>query len=97
MPRSPAPERVNKAFTDRIQHLKDENSDLKDDVTSLEGERDEMQRRIAKEARIYRAVKVENEQMRKDLATVMARLTNVEEEVASLRGRVERTEKRPKG
>jgi predicted nucleic acid-binding Zn-ribbon protein len=97
IPRSPAPERVNRALTDRIQHLKDENADLKDNITGLEGDKDDLQRRMVKEARLYRALRVESEQMRNDLVTVMARLTNVEGEMASLRAKVEKTEKRSKG
>ena len=62
----------------------------------MEGEKEEMARRLAKELRSYRALKAESEQMRKDLTTVMARLTNMESEMASLRGKVERTEKRSK-
>jgi predicted nucleic acid-binding Zn-ribbon protein len=97
VPRSPAPERVTRALTDRIQHLKDENAALKDDVIGLESDKAEMQRKITKDARNYRALKVESEQMRQDLATVMARLTNMEGEVALLRTKVEKTEKRQKG
>jgi predicted nucleic acid-binding Zn-ribbon protein len=52
---------------------------------------------MVKEARLFRALRVESEQMRNDLVTVMARLTNVEGEMASLRAKVEKTEKRSKG
>jgi predicted RNase H-like nuclease (RuvC/YqgF family) len=97
VPRSPAPERVNRALTDRIQHLKDENADLKDDITGLEGEKEEMQRKTAKDARIYRALTMESEQMRQDLTAVMVRLTNMEEEMALLRAKVDKPDKRSKG
>jgi septal ring factor EnvC (AmiA/AmiB activator) len=97
VPRSPAPERVNRALTDRIQHLKDENAGLKDDVTGLESDKAELQRKITKDARNYRALRAESEQIRQDLVTVMARLTNMEGEVAILRAKVEKSEKRSKG
>ncbi|KAH4346409.1 hypothetical protein HBI56_155150 [Parastagonospora nodorum] len=93
MPRSPAPERVNKALTDRIQHLKDENADLKDGISSLEGDKEDLQRKIAKDARIYRALRLESEQMRQDLTAVMLRLTSLESEVAQIRAKPGR----PKG
>lgn len=97
VPRSPAPERVNRALTERIQNLKDENSDLKDDITSLEGDREELQRRIVKDSRSYRNLKQETEQMRQDLTAVMERLSSMEEEVASLRTKVEKPDKRSRG
>lgn len=96
VPRSPAPERVNKALTDRIKHLKDENADLKDDITGLEGEKEEVQRKMTKDARMYRALRMESEQMRQDLTLVMVRLTNMEEEMALLRAKVDKPEKRSK-
>jgi predicted RNase H-like nuclease (RuvC/YqgF family) len=92
VPRSPAPERVNRALTDRIQHLKDENADLKDQVSTLDSDKEEMQRRINKDSRIVRALRAESEQMRVDLTTVMTRLTNVEAEMANLRAKVEKTD-----
>jgi predicted RNase H-like nuclease (RuvC/YqgF family) len=94
VPRSPAPERVHRAFTDRIQVLKDENADLKDDVSSLSKEKEEFQRKIAKDARTLRALKAESEQMRLDLTTVMTRLTSVETEVVELRANMEREGKK---
>jgi hypothetical protein len=94
VPRSPAPERVNRALTDRIQHLKDENADLKDDVNSLGQDKEEMQRKMAKDARILRAIRAESEQMRIDLTTVMTRLTNVETEIVELRAKVEKGDKK---
>jgi hypothetical protein len=97
LPRSPAPERVNRALTDRIQHLKDENADLKDEVSSLGSEKDEMQRRIIKDSRLVRAMRAESEQMRLDLTTVMTRLTNVEAEMAAIIAKVEKTDKRTRG
>jgi hypothetical protein len=45
-PRSPAPERVNRAFQDRIQHLKDENADLKDSVALLEDEKADLRKEL---------------------------------------------------
>jgi predicted RNase H-like nuclease (RuvC/YqgF family) len=95
--RSPAPERVNRALTDRIQHLKDENADLKDDITGLEGEKEEMSRKMAKDAKIFRALRMESEQMRQDLSAVMLRLTNVEQEMALLRDKLDAPAKRSKG
>jgi predicted RNase H-like nuclease (RuvC/YqgF family) len=94
VPRSPAPERVHRAFTDRIQVLKDENADLKDDVSILSKEKEEFQRKIAKDARTLRALKAESEQMRLDLTTVMTRLTSVETEVVELRAKMEREGKK---
>jgi chromosome segregation ATPase len=84
-------------LTDRIQHLKDENADLKDDVSGLESEKDEMQRKMAKDARNYRALRVESEQMRQDLTAVMVRLTSLESEMAVMRTKVEKPDKRLKG
>jgi cell division protein FtsB len=92
MPRSPAPERVNKALTDRIQHLKDENADLKDGISGLEGDKEDLQRKIAKDARINRALRLESEQMRQDLTAVMLRLTSLESEVAQIRAKPGRPE-----
>ncbi|KAL5117456.1 hypothetical protein ACEQ8H_004621 [Pleosporales sp. CAS-2024a] len=97
MPRSPAPERVNKALTDRIQHLKDENADLKEDMTSLESEKVEMQRKMTKDARIYRAIRMESEQMRQDLTAVMMRLSTLESEMAAMKEKVDKADKRPEG
>ncbi|KAH8731916.1 hypothetical protein GQ44DRAFT_603701 [Phaeosphaeriaceae sp. PMI808] len=96
VPRSPAPERVNKALTDRIQNLKDANAELKDDNDCLAHEKGEIQRHMAKEARMHRALKEETEQLRKELSTTMARLSKMEIEMNSLRTRVERSEKRTK-
>jgi predicted RNase H-like nuclease (RuvC/YqgF family) len=90
VPRSPAPERVNKALNDRIEHLKDENSDLKEQVNTVESEKDEVLRRWGRDIR-------KSEQMRKDLADVMARVSNLESEVASLRSNGEKNDKRHKG
>jgi predicted nucleic acid-binding Zn-ribbon protein len=88
---------VNRALTDRIQHLKDENADLKDDITGLEGEKEEMSRKMAKDAKIFRALRMESEQMRQDLSAVMLRLTNVEQEMALLRDKLDAPAKRSKG
>ncbi|KAF1918889.1 hypothetical protein BDU57DRAFT_567532 [Ampelomyces quisqualis] len=96
-PRSPAPERVNRALTDRIQHLKDENADLKDDISQLEGDKEELSRKMAKDARLYRAIRAESEQMRLDLTSVMVRLANMEDEMAVFRAKLDNPEKIPKG
>jgi predicted nuclease with TOPRIM domain len=45
-PRSPAPERVNRALQDRIQHLKDENAGLKESVAGLEDEKADLRKEL---------------------------------------------------
>jgi predicted nucleic acid-binding Zn-ribbon protein len=97
MPRSPAPERVNRALQIRIEALKDENADLKDNITRIDSEKEEMADRLAKELRILRAMKSENEQTKKDLTSVMARLSNMESEMAALKAKVEKSDKKSKG
>lgn len=99
-PRSPAPERVNRALTDRITHLKEENASLKDSITEAEAERAAFQQRMAKDARAVRSLKAESEQTRIDMMNMRERLTAIElasnklqGEVESLRERVECAEK----
>jgi hypothetical protein len=53
-----------------------------------------MQRKMAKDARILRAIRAESEQMRIDLTTVMTRLTNVETEIVELRAKVDKEDKK---
>jgi predicted nucleic acid-binding Zn-ribbon protein len=96
MPRSPAPERVNRALQIRIEALKDENVDLKDNITRIDSEKEEMADRLAKELRILRAMKSENEQMKKDLTSVMAEISAMKGEMATLKARVEKNEKSEK-
>jgi predicted nucleic acid-binding Zn-ribbon protein len=96
MPRSPAPERVNRALQIRIEALKDENVDLKDNITRIDSEKEEMADRLAKELRILRAMKSENEQMKKDLRSVMAEISAMKGEMATLKARVEKNEKSEK-
>ncbi|KAF2855214.1 hypothetical protein T440DRAFT_464504 [Plenodomus tracheiphilus IPT5] len=99
-PRSPAPERVNRALTDRIQNLKDENADLKDNINEIEAEKVGLQRRVNKDARHYHSLKADSEQTKQELSTVSSRLTAMEQaseslrlEVATLRERLEKAEK----
>jgi chromosome segregation ATPase len=96
-PRSPAPERVNRALTDRINHLKDENAGLKASVFGLETEKTDLQQRMAKESHAYRglqvesdALKRESEAMKKDMMTMKDRLASVEASGEKLRVEVER-------
>jgi predicted nucleic acid-binding Zn-ribbon protein len=63
-------------------------------VSILSKEKEEFQRKIAKDARTLRALKAESEQMRLDLTTVMTRLTSVETEVVELRAKMEREGKK---
>lgn len=65
-------------------------------MTQVEGETEEIVRRMTREIRGYRAMKAENEQMRKDLTTVMTRLASVESEMATMRSRLEKVEKKAK-
>ncbi|KAI4617184.1 uncharacterized protein J4E87_008424 [Alternaria ethzedia] len=96
-PRSPAPERVNRALTDRIQHLKDENAGLKASNTSLETEKTDLQKRMEKESHAYRglqiesdALKKESENMRKEMMAMKERLESVETSGEKLRVEVDR-------
>lgn len=98
-PRSPAPERVNRALTERILNLKEENADLKETITVAEEERSQLQKRMAKRDSAYRHLQLDSEQSKKELASVKNRLSMVEEmseklrlEVESLKERLERTE-----
>jgi predicted nucleic acid-binding Zn-ribbon protein len=96
MPRSPAPERVNRALQIRIDALKDENADLEKNITRIDSEKEEMADRLAKELKILRAMKSENEQMKKDLTSVMAEVSAMKGEMATLKARVEKNEKSEK-
>ncbi|CBX97058.1 hypothetical protein LEMA_P101890.1 [Plenodomus lingam JN3] len=60
-PRSPAPERVNRALTDRIQHLKDENATLKDNLHDMEAQKLGLQRRLNKDARHLHALQTDSD------------------------------------
>lgn len=98
-PRSPAPERVNRALTERILNLKEENADLKETITVAEEERSQLQKRMAKRDSAYRHLQLDSEQSKKELASVKNRLSMVEEmseklrlEVESLKERLERAE-----
>jgi len=99
-PRSPAPERVNRALTDRIQHLKDENLGLKDTIRDIEAEKKGLQKRANKDARNYHTLKAEMELTKQELHDVRSRLSVVEEVsenlrlgVAGLQERLEKMEK----
>ena len=99
-PRSPAPERVNRALQERIRDLKLENDGLKDSIASKESEKSGLKKQMAKDARIYYDIEVESNQTKTDLSELRARLTHIESasanlrlEVASLRERVEKAEK----
>ncbi|KAF1941298.1 hypothetical protein EJ02DRAFT_444853 [Clathrospora elynae] len=96
-PRSPAPERVNRALTDRINHLKDENLGLKSNITGLEMEKTYIQQRMEKEGYAYRRLQVEfetlkkeSEVMKKEMREIKDRLATVEESGEKLRVEVER-------
>ena len=98
-PRSPHPERVNRALTDRIQNLKEQNANLKDDVIKVETENAGLQHRMTKDTRAYRIFRKESEQTREEMTSLRSRLTDIEAasetlrtEVTLLRGRVERAE-----
>jgi predicted nucleic acid-binding Zn-ribbon protein len=88
---------VNRALTDRINHLKDENAGLKTSVSSLETEKTDFQQRMAKESHAYRglqiesdALKRESEAMKRDMAVMKERLASVEASSEKLRVEVER-------
>jgi len=53
-----------------------------------------MARYWAKERRDFRALKVESDQIRKDLSDVMSRMSSVESEMVALRAKVEKNDKR---
>jgi chromosome segregation ATPase len=96
-PRSPAPERVNRALTDRIQHLKDENAGLKASVNGLETEKTDLQQRMAKESHAYRGLQIESdalrkesEYMKKEIMAIKERLESVETSGEKLRAEVDR-------
>ena len=96
-PRSPAPERVNRALTDRINHLKDENAVLKASVNGLETEKTDLQQRMAKESHAYRGLQIESdvlkkesEAMRREMNAMKERLESVETSGEKLRVEVER-------
>ncbi|KAG9193904.1 hypothetical protein G6011_03939 [Alternaria panax] len=96
-PRSPAPERVNRALTDRIQNLKDENAGLKASVNGLETEKTDLQQRMAKESHAYRGLQIESdalrkesENMRKEMMAMKERLESVETSGEKLRVAVDR-------
>ncbi|KAL6707103.1 hypothetical protein ACN47E_004855 [Coniothyrium glycines] len=98
-PRSPAPERVNRALTERILNLKEENADLKDTIAVAEQETAQLQKRMAKRDSAYRHLQLDSEQTKTELASVKNRLSMVEEmsdklriEVESLKERLERAE-----
>ncbi|OAL43304.1 hypothetical protein IQ07DRAFT_593108 [Pyrenochaeta sp. DS3sAY3a] len=85
-PRSPAPERVNRALSDRIEHLKDENADLKHTVSSLEHDRAKLEKRLSRRA-------YELEKMSHELNETKRRLSNVEIELDALKRRFEHADK----
>jgi predicted nucleic acid-binding Zn-ribbon protein len=96
-PRSPAPERVNRALTNRINHLKDENACLKISVTGLETEKTDLQQRMAKESHAYRglqiesdALKKESEAMKREAEAMKAEMMAMKERLASVEASSER-------
>lgn len=98
-PRSPAPERVNRALTERILNLKEENVGLKDTISEVEEEKAHLQRRILKRESAYRQLQLDSEQTKKELVSATTRLSLVEDaseklrlEFESLRDRLERLE-----
>lgn len=95
-PRSPAPERVNRALTERILNLKEENAELKEVITVAEEEKVQLHKRMAKKDSLYRHLQLDSEQTKQELSSVKTRLSVVEEmseklrlEVESLRERLE--------
>ncbi|CAN9185049.1 unnamed protein product [Alternaria alternata] len=96
-PRSPAPERVNRALTDRIQNLKDENAGLKDvnaglkaSVNGLETEKIDLQKRMEKESHAYRGLEMEFESIKKEMMAMKERLESVETSGEKVRVEVDR-------
>jgi len=96
-PRSPAPERVNRALTDRINHLKDENAGLKASVSSLETDKTDLQQRMAKESHAYRGLQIESdalkreaENMKREMNAMKERLESVEAAGDKMRVEVDR-------
>ena len=96
-PRSPAPERVNRALTDRINHLKDENAGLKASVNGLESEKNDLQQRMARDSHAYRGLQMESdalkrdvEGMKRDMSAMKERLESVESSGEKMRLQVDR-------
>jgi chromosome segregation ATPase len=83
-PRSPAPERVNRALTDRINHLKDENAGLKASVNGLETEKTDLQQRMAKESHAYRGLQMESDALKKESEAMKREMTAMKERLASV-------------
>lgn len=96
-PRSPAPERVNRALTDRINHLKDENAGLKASLNGLESEKSDLQQRMARESHAYRSMQIESdalkrevEGMKREMNAMKERLEGVESSGEKMRLEVQR-------
>ena len=96
-PRSPAPERVNRALTDRINHLKDENAGLKASLNGLESEKSDLQQRMARESHAYRSMQIESdalkrevESMKREMNAMKERLEGVESSGEKMRLEVQR-------
>ncbi|KAL6158777.1 hypothetical protein ACJBU6_02877 [Exserohilum turcicum] len=96
-PRSPAPERVNRALTDRINHLKDENAGLKASVNGLESEKNDLQQRMARDSHAYRGLQMESDAlkrdvqgMKRDMSAMKERLESVESSGEKMRLQVDR-------
>ncbi|KAH7349188.1 hypothetical protein BKA66DRAFT_476826 [Pyrenochaeta sp. MPI-SDFR-AT-0127] len=86
-PRSPAPERVNRALSDRIQHLKNENADLRqrmaheqqthhDEGEQLKNELTDVKARLA-------SVESESEHLRSEMEFLRRRLDRAEEDAVA--------------
>ncbi|KAH7079495.1 hypothetical protein FB567DRAFT_123339 [Paraphoma chrysanthemicola] len=97
IPRSPAPERVNRALTERINHLKEEMRGLKSTNSTLEGERDDLNIRMTKQAEELNAVRTDAQQMQQDLALILGKMRGLENEIGGLKGRLDKCEKKSKG
>ncbi|KAF2025515.1 hypothetical protein EK21DRAFT_76272 [Setomelanomma holmii] len=95
-PRSPIPhspyhqERVHKAMTERVISLKKENTNLKDINTSLEDNRDEWRQRAT-------VASADIEQMKKEMSMLVAKVSRMENELGTVRGRLDKCEKKSKG
>ncbi|RAR01795.1 hypothetical protein DDE82_006269 [Stemphylium lycopersici] len=83
-PRSPAPERVNRALTDRINHLKDENAGLKASVSSLETDKTDLQQRMAKESHAYRGLQIESDALKREAENMKREMNAIKERLESV-------------
>ncbi|USP81690.1 hypothetical protein yc1106_08964 [Curvularia clavata] len=85
-PRSPAPERVNRALTDRINHLKDENAGLKASLNGLESEKHDLQQRMARESHAYRSLQIEHDALKREVENMKRDMSAMKERVEGVEG-----------